>query len=54
MEKKQRELLTENFKLRISKSERAILDRYSEMHQRSINMSVRLAIAALAMTMEDA
>tara|TARA_B110000879_G_C10746193_1_gene346072 strand:- start:77 stop:256 length:180 start_codon:yes stop_codon:yes gene_type:complete len=41
------------YKIMMTSDERAILDKYSKLHQRSINQSIRLAIAGLGVVMEN-
>ena len=52
MEKK-KQLLTEAYKCMLTTEERAILDKYAKLHQRSVNQSIRLAIAGLGVVMEN-
>jgi len=49
-----KQLLTEAYKVMLTKDERATLDKYAALNQRSVNQSIRLAIAGLAVVMENA
>jgi hypothetical protein len=48
----EKQLLTEAYKCMLTTDERAILDKYAALHQRSVNQSIRLAIAGLGVVME--
>jgi len=50
---KKKENLSYAYKCMLLPSERAILDKYSKLNQRSINQSIRLAIAGLGVVMEN-
>lgn len=45
--------LTEVFKCRLSPQNRITLERFSKLHQRSLNQSIRMGIDALALTMKE-
>ena len=50
---KKKENLSSAYKCMLLPSERAILDKYSKLQQRSVNHSIRLAIAGLGVVMEN-